>query len=307
LTAQTPNPVKVNTPKFNRKAAFQVGMAVGGILGILLSTGCSFLYLFISQDTASVKNGRMSFNKAVNTFTVSEIASPSTKGDGNANPLVKGDQNAVASSSGIASSGSGVVNSGDNAQVTRDPKDSLNRKDSPSIVGNNNHINIVSRDLPGFDEKSYLSTPPSDLRKYTQVSDFQPSTLIQSASDERKIDFNKKEIVILGKPYTSFFDVSWYAQESRFVFKLDGSQKAAILQFGLPDLASGSASKGHYIVKIYADGTAIWAGECRLTQGNQLISVPLELAGKSTLAIEVTSDGNNQSNLYFTKASILKD
>ena len=290
MTHQLPTPSKNPVPRFNRKAAFYAGLSLGGVLGVLLSTGSSFLYLLVSQDAITVKNGQMSFNKPVTTTTVAEAA----------NPSIQGDKNAVANNGGVA-------NSGSDSQVTRDPKASFNRKDSPSIVGNNNSITIVSnRDLPGFDEKSYLSTPPPDLSKYSQVSDFQPDSLIQSASDTGKIQFEKKEIVILGKSYPSFFNVGYYANESRFVFKLDGAQNAALLQFGLPDLPAGSTTNGLYTVKISADGKPLWAGECRRSQGNQIISVPLDVAGKKTLTIEVTSNGKNESNLFFTEARILK-
>lgn len=232
----------------------------------------------------------MTFNKPINTTTITEAVNPSTTGDNNS-----------------TSGSNGVSNTGENSQVARDPKESFNRKDSPSIVGNNNVINIVpSRDLPGFDKKLYLTTPPSDLSKYSKVSDFQPDSLIQSASDTERIQFRKEEIVILGKPYTSFFDISWYAKDSRFVFKLDGTQKAALLQFGLPDLPTGKTTLGLYTVKISADGQLLWAGECRRSQGNQIISVPIDIVGKTTLTIEATSNGKNESDLYFTEARILK-
>jgi hypothetical protein len=290
LTPQVPTPSKVPIPRFNRKAAFYTGLFLGSVLGGILSAGCGFLYLLVSQDAVTVKNGQMSFSKPVNTTTVTE----------NINPSTQGDKNVVANKNSVA-------NSGDNSQVVSDPKDSFNRKDSPSIVGNNNSITIVAnRDLPGFDEKSYLSTPPPDLSKYSQVSDFQPDSLIQSASDTGKIQFEKKEIVILGKSYTSFFGINYYANESRFVFKLDGAQKAALLQFGLPDLPAGSTTNGLYTVKISADGKPLWAGECRRSQGNQIISVPLDVAGKKTLTLEVTSNGKNESGLFFTEARILK-
>lgn len=290
MTPQVPTPSKVSIPRFNRKAAFYTGLFLGSVLGGILTAGCGFLYLLVSQDAVTVKNGQMSFSKPVNTTIVTE----------NINPSIQGDKNVVANKNSVA-------NSGDNSQVVSDPKDSFNRKDSPSIVGNNNSITIVSnRDLPGFDEKSYLSTPPPDLSKYSQISDFQPDSLIQSASDTGKIQFEKKEIVVLGKSYTSFFGINYYANESRFVFKLDGSQKAALLQFGLPDLPAGSTTNGLYTVKISADGKPLWAGECRRSQGNQIISVPLDVAGKKTLTLEVTSNGKNESGLFFTEARILK-
>jgi hypothetical protein len=291
LATQAPVPSNISAPRFHWKLSFYVGLVLGSIIGGLLSAGCSWLYLLVSQDSVTVKNGQMSFSKPVSTTTVTDTA----------NPTLQGNKNAVANNNGVA-------NSGDNSHVINDPKESFNQKDSPSIVGNNNSITIVAnRDLPGFDEKSYISALPPDLRQYSQISDFQPDSLIQSASDTRKIQFEKKEIVILGKSYTSFFDVDWYAKESRFVFKLDGTQKATLLQFGLPDLPAGSTTNGLYTVKISADGKPLWAGECRRSQGNQIISVPLDMTGKKTLTLEVTSNGKNESALFFTEARILKE
>lgn len=282
-------------PRFNRKTAFYGGLFLGALLGVSLSAGISFLYLLVSQDTINVKDGKVAFSKPINTTTVSAATDSSVTGNGN--ETVIGED-----------SGNDIENSGDDSQVTRDPSDSFNPENSPSIVGDNNSITIVpNRDLPGFDEADYLSTPPSNLSKYSKVSDFQPDSLIQSASDIGKIKFEKTEIVILGKPYNSFFNVNRYVNESRFVFKLDGTQKAALLQFGLPDLPSGSTSNGLYTVKISADGKTLWAGECRRSQGNQIISVPLDISEKQTLTLEVTSNGKNESNLFFTEARILKD
>jgi hypothetical protein len=276
--------------KSNWKTYFSFGMLSGFLLGAIVSSSACFVYLLVSQDMVSVKNGQVKLAKSVNSTTESETT----------NLNIKGNKNPVAIDGGVA-------NSGENSQVARDPSQSFNRKDSPSIFGNNNTINISSnRELPGFDEKSYISQPPSDLSKYSEDSDFQPDSLIQSASDTGKIQFEKKDIVILGKPYKSFFAVNWNANESRFIFKLDGTHKAALLQFGLPDLSSGSTTNGVYTVKILADGKLIWASECRRSQGNQIISVPLDIAGKSALSIEVTSNGKNETSLFFTQARVFK-
>ncbi|WP_446346123.1 NPCBM/NEW2 domain-containing protein [Coleofasciculus sp. F4-SAH-05] len=118
---------------------------------------------------------------------------------------------------------------------------------------------------------------------------------------------NTTHIVILGKIYKSFFRVSYYSNNSRFVFKLDGNQKAALLQFGLPDLTSGNTSAGSYVVKIFADGELLWAGECQRSQGRQIISVPVDIPGATALTIEVTSNGNNDKALYFTEAQLFRD
>jgi hypothetical protein len=286
-TPERPNPSSPSSKPgfFTRKVMFWLGTTIGGLLGVGLTSGFGYLYLMMSQDSLNVRNGQVSFSKATTTSTsttaVTETPTINTQGTGN----------------NSAQSG-GIANSGDGAQIAGQAKDSFNttkQETKPSIVGNNNTITIVS-ELPGFDKKAYLS----------EVNDLQPDSLVKSSSDERKIEFEKKEIIILGKPYMSFFNIGYYSKESRYVFKLDGTQKAVLLQFGLPDLPTGSTSKGTFLVKIYADGQPLWAGECRRSQGNQIISVPLEIPGKSTLTIEATSNGENETHLFFTKASLLK-
>jgi len=248
------------------------------------------VYLFLTRDTLAIRDGQLVFNKPTTTTSNQE----------NLNP--QGDKNAVANNQSTA-------NSGDGSQTARDPNGSFNRGDnSPSVMGNNNNVTIISnRDLPGYDGKSGFLAPPSDLSQYTKSSDFQPDAFVRQASDANNIRFDKQKVIILGKVYTSFFDVSPYANESRFVFELDGSQKAALLQFGLPDLASGSTSSGTYIVKILADGQALWAGECKRSQGRQIISVPISIPGAKTLTVEVSSNGQNDSRLYFTEARLFKN
>ena len=294
MSTQLPQPQKMKIPRFSNKTAFYIGLIIGGIVSVSLSAGLSFLYLIISQDSIAVKNGQVNFNKLVATNTSTNVNAPT------ANPSITGDKNVTVGNSGLA-------NSGDNSQVARDPKDSFNRQTSPSVFGNNNNITIVAnRDLPGFDEKSYISSPPPELSNYSNINDFQPDSIISSASDADKIQFKKNEIVILGKTYASFFYLSEYANESRFIFKLDGSQKAVLLQFGLPDLPAGSTTKGLYTIKISADGKPLWSGECKRSQGSQIISVPLGVSSKKTLTLEVTSNGKNESPLFFTEARILR-
>jgi hypothetical protein len=302
VSPQSPTPLQTSPqaskPRFsflNRTHTFWLGVVLGGLAAGGLGYGVSYFYLSASKDSVSVKDGQMSFSKPTTTIStttaVSETPIVTTTGTGNA-----------------TGQGGSVANSGAGAETTGKVESStVTKQTSPTVVGNGNTITIVS-DLPGFDKKSYnIAPPPSDLSKYTEVNDLQPDSLAKSSSDERKITFEKEDIIILGKPYTSFFNVSYYSKESRYVFKLDGTQKAVLLQFGLPDLPSSSTSKGNYVVKIYADGQALWAGECRRSQGNQIISVPLDIPGKSTLTIEVTSNGENETGLFFTKASLLKN
>ena len=274
---------------FTRKRAFQTGLFFGFCVGVGISASGGFVYLFLTKDTVGMRDGQLVFNKSTTTASNQE----------NLNP--QGEKNAVANAESAA-------NSGDGSQTARDSNSSFNRGDnSPSVVGDNNNITVISnRDLPGFDGKSGFLAPPSDLSQYTKSSDFQPDAFVRQASDVNNIRFDKEKVIISGKAYTSFFDVSPYANESRFVFELDGSQKAALLQFGLPDLASGSTSSGAYIVKVFADGQALWAGECKRSQGRQIISVPINIPQAKTLTIEVSSNGRNDSRLYFTEARLFK-
>lgn len=264
----------------NRKRIFQIGFFLGLFSGIGVSALGGFSYLQLSKDSVSIRDGQLSFSKSTNTNTNNSVAK-----DG------------------------GVSNNGNNSQVSRD-NSSNNKYNSPELkgIGNYNTITIVSnRDLPGYSDKGY-SAPPPDLSKYSQAStsSFQQDNLLRESSDNR-IDFGKKEIVILGKQYTSSFDISTYANASRFVFQLDGTQKAALIQFGLPDLKSGHGSTGAYIVKIYGDNSVLWTGECKRSQNSQIISASLSIPNVKLLTIEVTSNGQNDSNLFFTSTQLLKE
>jgi hypothetical protein len=282
---------------FNRKSAFYVGIFCGTMLGGLLSTGSSFLYLLFSQDSVSVKrDGNVQFSKETT------VATQST------NIPISGQDNPI-------TTGGSAATTGDNSPAAVNPENSLNSTNSPSITGNYNNINIFTPvdKLPGFNREGYPSEttlPSFDQMKYSKVSDFQPEMLVLSTSDTGRINFGNKEITIEDRLYNSFFSISQFANESRFVFRLNGMQKAALFQFGIPDLASKGSIEGKYIIKIISDGEILWAGECSRiegNQGNQIVSVPLELVGKETVTIEVDRKGttnNNSSRLFFTEAQI---
>jgi hypothetical protein len=271
--SQQQNPTKSSW--LNRKRVFQIGLILGFFSGIGISALGGFSYLQLTKDSVSIRDGQLFFSKTTST------------------------NNTVASNGGIS-------NSGSNSQVSRD-NSSNNTINSPEIQGNYNTITIVSnRELPGYSEKGY-STPPPDLSRYSQASNFQLDKLVSGASDTGSIDFGKKEIVILGKQYTSSFDVWRRVNASRFVFQLDGTQKAALIQFGLPDLKSGNDSTGAYTVKIYGDDKLLWAGECQRSRDSQIISTSLSIPEVKLLTIEVSSNGQNDSNLFFTSAQLLRE
>ncbi len=262
---------------FKHKHAFLIGFFIG--LGF--SAGAGFVYLQISQDSMSVKNGQLALNKITTTNTTN------------------------------ASNG-GVSNSGSNSNTSRD-NSSHNTSNSPEISGNYNTITIISnRDLPGFSGQGY-STPPPELGNYSQGSNFQLNELLQESS-AKNINFAKKGIIILGKQYTSSFEIGFrpnYGSDqtysNRFVFQLDGSQKAAIIQFGIPDLTFENNSPGAYSVKIYSDGNKLlWAGECQRSKDSQIVSISLSIPDAKLLTIQVSSNGQNDTNLFFTRAQILK-
>jgi hypothetical protein len=259
----------------NRKRTFQIGLTLGLATGIGMSALGGFSYLQLTKDSVSMRDGQLAFSKSTTT------------------------SNTVASNGGVA-------NSGSNSQVSRD-NSSNNRDNSPQITGNYNTITIVpNRDLPGFSEKGY-TTPPPDLSKYSQASNFQLDKLAAGASAADQIDFGKKGIVILGKQYTSVFDIWRGANASRFVFQLDGAQKAALIQFGLPDLRVGTGSTGAYTIKIYGDGKLLWAGECQRGRDSQIVSTSLAIPDVKLLTLEITSNGQNDSNLFVTSAQLLKE
>ncbi|MBE9118387.1 NPCBM/NEW2 domain-containing protein [Lusitaniella coriacea LEGE 07157] len=305
-TSQNPPPSNSFFSRFTRWHIFYLGTAVGAVLTACVLSAGGYAYLRFTQDAISVKNGQVSIaeNNPTNTTHTED------------NPAPKGKKIATADGNGVA------VGSGDDSDISRDHTNSLNGNNndfvggdrttsssghnSPSITGetitvfyNNN------RELPGFDKNSGFTAPPSDLSKYSKASDLQPDSFMKQSS-AKNLEFETEEIVIGGKIYQSFFQVDRYADNSRFVFKLDGQQKAALLQFGLPDLTSGDTSTGVYLVKIYADGKLLWAGECQRSQSRQIISVPIDIPGATALRIEVTSNGSNPTSLYFTEAQLLR-
>lgn len=168
---------------------------------------------------------------------------------------------------------------------------------------------ITNNQLPGIQKELYQGDfEPPNLEKYNNVNDLQPHSLVQKASDSGKIYFRSETIAINGQLYSSIFDINWRTSESRFVFELEesSSSRALLLQFGLPDLPrEGSQSEGVYTVRIFTDGELVWAGDSRRSQNSQLYSVPIDITNKFAITIEVTSNGNNETFLYFTKAQIL--
>ena len=271
---------------FNRKRVFQLGALIGLLAGSSAVLGGGWMYLSVTKNTLAVRDGRLAFSE-VNSTDINSV----------------NDESTVVSEDSIDAGGDSVVIDGDASSVSNDSyADGVN---SPLITGDNNVVNISNQELPGFDaEKGYTLSPP-DLARYSKASDLQPDSFLRDSSDHRMIDFERNEVTIGGKIYTSYFLVSPYAEASRFVFRLEGSQEAALFQFGLPDLVSGNETSDTYTVRILVDGELLWAGECKRSQGSQLVSVPLDMPGAESLVIEVTSNSGSNDPLHFITAQLL--
>ena len=263
------------------------------ILGAGVMGGGGYLYLLLTQNNLSVRDGKLV--SSTTNFIESDIdkiteieAKESFIGD-------------------IGQEGLAVI--GESTTITRDDQQ-VNGDGSASIQGDYNNINIITnQELPGFDKaQGYTdtSTPP-DLSRYDQGNDLKQDSLIRDASDYRKIDFEEEIVSIAREIRKSYFRIDADVDASNFIFQLEGSQKAALFQFGLADLISGTNTSTVYTIKFFADGELLWAGECRRSQDSQIISVPLEIPGVRTLVIEVTNNSSPIDDLYFTQALLLRE
>lgn len=161
--------------------------------------------------------------------------------------------------------------------------------------------NFKNINLPGyFPDKGFESKPP-------QLDNFQGARVFTRDSIRSGYAyFSSDEPVIGGKTYKTVFYLSGSNNEVRRVaFKLNGQQKAVLLQFGLADLDAGDANLT-YQVDISADGRRIWSGKVIYGTSQQIVSVPIEISGVETLRVEyIVAQGSIQRNLYFTRAELL--
>jgi hypothetical protein len=129
-------------------------------------------------------------------------------------------------------------------------------------------------------------------------------------SGDNYIKFIQENILIRGKLYSPVFRLYGDKEKRRRVgFQLDGSQKKLLLEFGQKDLEAGNTNLT-YAIKISVDGQEIWSGKCEYGQKSQIISVPLDKPGATSLVVEysISQPGDfswNFPSLYFTKAELL--
>jgi hypothetical protein len=176
---------------------------------------------------------------------------------------------------------------------------------TPLVTGG--EVKPKNNELPGYFPEQGFKAPPSDLSRFQKDNLLIDDMVI---SGGRYITFTKGKILVRGKLYSPVFRLSGKTNEQRVGFELDGEQKALLLQFGLQDLSAGDTNLT-YLVRLYADGTLIWADECKYGQERQILSVPLDLPEATSLVIEysITESGGfasyNLPPLYFTTAKLL--
>jgi len=157
--------------------------------------------------------------------------------------------------------------------------------------------------LPGYFPNEGFEAQPPQLSQFEGAKFFTRDLLIAGHAE-----FTNRNIVAKGKNYIPIFYLRGSNREiNRVAFKLNGNQKGALLQFGVEDLTSGDTNLT-YQVDIAADGRKIWTGRVIYGTEQQLLSVPLNIAGATTLTIEhIISQGGNypQLALVFTRAELL--
>jgi hypothetical protein len=287
----TQNPGSQRVKWFKRNHAFILGAFLGAIAGAGIVGGGGYGYLRLTQNNLSVRDGSLVSSTTNDTTTTTQ----DTSNDGDRDADNSGDD--------------AIVTTGDSSPANRE-ETTIDGDNNPSIQGNYGTITIINnQDLPGFvGSRGYSGgSEPPDLSRYDEGSDLKQDAFIRNASDSSNIVFEEESVSIEREIRTSYFRIDDDVDSSSFVFKLEGSQKAALFQFGLADLTSGTNTSAVYTVKFFADGELLWAGECRRSQDSQLISVPLEIPGAETLVIEVTNESFSGDQLYFTQALLLRD
>ena len=235
------------------------------------------------------------------------------KGNNNTQTTNKNSGNQVADgSSGNAGSNSGNQAGGSNSGNIGNG----NAKDNSGIgnitaSGNSKiDIRITPNDpkfqndkLPGYFPNKGFEAQPPQLDQFEGANVFTRDLVV--AGD---VNFTNGNVVIRGRNYVPILYLEGSNREARRVaFKLNGSQKGALLQFGLNDLNSGNTNLT-YQVDIAADGKKVWTGRVIYGSEQQLLSVPIDIPGATTLTVEyiISQGGDNpRLNLIFTRAELL--
>lgn len=181
------------------------------------------------------------------------------------------------------------------------------KENKSNQLGDGSEAKQKNSELPGYFPAQGFTAPPSDLSRFQKDNLLIKEMVI---SGDTYINFVEGKILVRGKLYSPVFRLRGDTNEQRVGFELDGEQKALLLQFGLQDLSAGDTNLT-YLVRLYADGTLVWADECKYGQERQILSVPLDVPGATSLVIEysITESGGfpsyNLPPLYFTTAKLL--
>lgn len=156
--------------------------------------------------------------------------------------------------------------------------------------------------LPGyFAQQGFASKPP-------QLTDFKGANVFtRDLVVAGQANFSSDNVVVRGKSYAPVFYLEGSNREvKRVAFKLNGKQKAALLQMGVPDLSAGDTNL-IYQVDVSADGNKVWSGRVIYGSNQQILSVPLSIPEATTLVIEhkISQGGDPRLNLVLTRAELL--
>jgi hypothetical protein len=156
--------------------------------------------------------------------------------------------------------------------------------------------------LPGyFAQQGFASKPP-------QLSDFKGANVFtRDLVVAGQANFSSDNVVVRGKSYAPVFYLEGSNREvKRVAFKLNGKQKAALLQMGVPDLSAGDTNL-IYQVDVSADGNKVWSGRVIYGSNQQILSVPISIPEATTLVIEhkISQGGDPRLNLVLTRAELL--
>lgn len=179
-------------------------------------------------------------------------------------------------------------------------------------------INIKSNDeLPGYFPQEGFKAPPLQLEGIDTSGIRMQNRLILG---EDNIVFQTGSVPVRGKVYDTVFSVSSYLNQPKkqIEFRLDGTEKGFLLQFGLSDTSYGDPQV-EFQVEIWVGNQLVWAESCKYGSAKQIRSVPVGFGEKVKVSendvlrivyyvSQQTGAGSGAVNrLYFTKAILFSN
>jgi hypothetical protein len=175
-------------------------------------------------------------------------------------------------------------------------------------------INISPGD-PKYDNKkqpNVVSEAQSvDLARFKSALPFTKDMLLDNYKDYTYPE--SEEILVNKRPFNAQFRLVGNTGYRTTAFKLNGTQKAVFLQFGLSDLTERKSDTLTYDVNVTVSNSSstrkVWAGKVIYgSKEQQIISLPFEAADMKMLVIEYgITQGDDKRPLYITRAESLSE